>query len=110
MRKNRGLDEGGKRRLEPRTVLVVATCVLVLLIFDLVARLRGFRMPPMEWIFVGLSVGVPCHALGHLMFAAVGSLPIRLIAVGVGPLRWRDRFDETWIELRASAWSGFVTP
>jgi hypothetical protein len=84
--------------------------MLALLIFDLVARLRGFRMPPVEWMFVGLSIGVPCHELGHVMFAAVGSIPVRLISIGIGPLLWRGRFGETWIELRVLPWAGFVAP
>jgi Peptidase family M50 len=100
----------GKGRLEPRTALVIATCVLVLLICDLAARLHGFRMPPVEWFFVGLSIGIPCHELGHLIFAAIGSMPIRLIAIGVGPLLWRGRYGETWLELRILPWSGFVAP
>src|SRR5215831_10487009 len=100
----------GRGRLESRTVLVVATCVLVLLICDLAARLEGFRMPPVEWLFVGLAIGTACHELGHLMFAAIGSIPVRLISIGVGPLLWRARFGETWLELRVLPWSGFVAP
>jgi hypothetical protein len=65
-------------------------------------------MPPVEWFFVGLSIGALCPELGHVMFAAIGSIPIRLIAVGVGPLLWRGRYGETWFELRVMPVGGFV--
>ena len=100
----------GTGQLRPRTALVVGTCVLVLLICDLVARRHGFQMPPVEWFFVGLSIGTLFHELGHLMFAAIGSMPIRLMSVGRGPLLWRRRYGETWFELRVVPIEGFVRP
>jgi hypothetical protein len=100
----------GTRRLEPRTALVLTTCVLVLVTCDVVARVHSFWVPPLDWLFVGLAIGVACHELGHLTFAAVGSIPIRLIVVGAGPLLWRGRYGETWLELRVWPWAGRVVP
>ena len=99
-----------ERRLRPRTDLVFALCVLVVVICDLWARVHNFRIPPVDWFFVGLAIGVACHELGHLTFAAIGSIPIRLIVVGLGPLLWRGRFGETWVELRVWPFVGFVRP
>jgi hypothetical protein len=101
---------GTKGQPEPRTALVVGTCVLLALICDLAARRHGFQMPAVEWFFVGLSIGALCHELGHAMFAAIGSMPIRLISVGRGPLLWRGRYGETWFELRVLPFGGFVRP
>src|SRR5262249_9280283 len=96
-----------RRRLQPRTALVFAACVVVAIIVD---RARGFEILPLHWLFAGAAIGIVCHELGHLMCAAIGSIPIRLIVVGAGPLLWRSRFEETWLELRVLPLSGFVVP
>lgn len=101
----------GTGRLEPRMALVLTTCVLVLVICYVEARVHSFRVPllPLD-LLVGCAIGIACHELGHLTFAAVGSIPIRLIGVGAGPLLWRYRYGETWLELRVWPWAGRVVP
>src|SRR5260370_17208391 len=40
----------------------------------------------------------------------IGSLPIRLVLLGVGALLWRCRFGEPRFEVRLRPYSGFVSP
>src|SRR5260370_13435143 len=40
----------------------------------------------------------------------IGSLPIRLVLLGVGALLWRCRFGEPRFEVRLLPYSGFVSP
>src|SRR5262249_37610222 len=88
------------RLLRP-PILVFTICFWVVIIGGLVARVGGLRLLPLDLIFVGFAIGFVCHELGHVLFAAIGSIPIRLIQIGLGPLLWRSRFGETWLELRA---------
>jgi len=86
-------------------------CVAVLVICDLVARVNGlFWIRQYLWFVVGCAIGIACHELGHLLCAAIGSIPIRLMVVGDGPLLWRGRFGETWLELRLLPFGGGVAP
>jgi hypothetical protein len=57
---------------------------------------------------LGFTIGAAFHELGHVLCAAIVSIPIRLIVVGVGPLLFRRRFGETWFELRVLPLRGFV--
>ena len=99
----------GWGRLTPRTVFVL--CVAVLVICELVARDHGLFWPRLViWFVVGCAIGAACHELGHLLCAAIGSIPIRSIVVGDGPLLWRRRFGETWLELRLLPFLGRVQP
>jgi hypothetical protein len=65
----------GKRLLQSGIVFCLYAFVLII----------GSRLVPLHWVFAAFVVGVACHELGHLMFAAIGSIPIRLIVVGQGP-------------------------
>src|SRR5262249_4977220 len=104
-----GAVTSGWGRLTPRTVFVL--CVAVLVICELVARDHGLFWPRLViWFVVGCAIGAACHELGHLLCAAIGSIPIRSIVVGDGPLLWRRRFGETWLELRSLPFLGRVEP
>jgi hypothetical protein len=100
-----------KRRLTPWTALVFAG--LAIWVLDLI--LMGWRL----WLWacfvwwwdcfvflVGWSIGIVFHELGHLTFAAIGSIPVYQIRIGAGPLLWRSRFGDTWLELRVLPLSG----
>ena len=97
------------RLLRP-PILVFTISFWVVIIGGLVARVCGLRLLPLDLIFVGFAIGIACHELGHVLFAAIGSIPIRLIELGLGPLLWRGRFGETWLELRAWPVFGRVVP
>jgi hypothetical protein len=104
-----------KRRLTPWTALVFAG--LAIWVLDLI--LMGWRL----WLWacfvwwwdcfvflVGWSIGIVFHELGHLTFAAIGSIPVYQIRIGAGPLLLRSRFGDTWLELRVRPFSGAVQP
>jgi hypothetical protein len=57
---------------------------------------------------LGLVAGLACHEFGHMLCAALLSLPIRLISIGIGPLLWRGRIGEIQFQLRATPLSGYV--
>ena len=97
-------------RLTPQTAFAFIVCLVVLaIICQLAATVHGSWIEPLLWLALGLAIGIACHELGHLLGAAIGSIPIRLVAVGVGPLLWRRRFGQTWFELRLLPYSGFVS-
>jgi len=100
----------GRGQLTPRMALVFfVVCLAVLMTWDLVARVNGlFWIRLVLWFVVGFAIGSACHELGHLLCAAIGSIPTRLIVVGHGPLLWRRRFGETWLEVRLLPFSGRV--
>src|SRR5262245_32191287 len=101
----------GRGRLIPRTALVFVLGVAVLAICELVARAHDLLFVWLFlWFVVGCAIGIACHELGHLLCAAIGSIPIRLMVVGDGPLLWRWRFGETWLELRLLPFGGHVAP
>jgi fatty acid desaturase len=93
-----------KRRLTPWTALVFAG--LAIWVLDLI--LMGWRLWLWFWFefLVGYSIGIVFHELGHLTFAAIGSIPVYQIRIGAGPLLWRSRFGDTWLELRVLPLSG----
>jgi hypothetical protein len=62
------------------------------------------------WWLVGLTVAVAVHEAGHLLAAIVGSIPIRQLSVGVGPVLLRGRVGGAQLELRLLPFSGFVSP
>jgi hypothetical protein len=101
----------GRGRRVQRTVLGIVICAAVLAIIrELVVMVHGLWIERFLWLALGLAIGTACHELGHMLCAAIVSIQIRLIAVGVGPLLWRRRFGETWFELRLLPLSGFVAP
>src|SRR5262249_54823295 len=61
------------------------------------------------WFFAGYAVGAVCHELGHALCAAIGSIPIRRIQIGTGPILLHHRFREISLELRLLPLSGMVT-
>jgi hypothetical protein len=56
----------------------------------------------------GLMIGIAAHEAGHFLCALVGSIPVRLFSIGVGPLLLRTRVAETTLEFRLLPVSGFV--
>jgi hypothetical protein len=96
---------GGRGRASSRTILGFAICAAVVAI---VVMVHGLLIERFLWLALGVAMGLACHELGHTLCAAIVSFPIRLIAVGVGPLLWRRRSAETWLELRLVPFSGFV--
>ncbi len=100
----------GRGRLTPRTAFVFIICLVVLaIICQLGAAIHGSWYQRFLWLALGFAIGTVCHELGHLLGAAIASIPIRLTVVGVGPLLWRRRFGETSFELRLLPYSGFVS-
>jgi hypothetical protein len=88
---------------------IIMCAAIVAIICELVVMVHGLSgFERLLWIALGLAIGIACHELGHTLCAAIVSIPMRLIAVGVGPLLWRRRFGETWFELRLLPFSGFV--
>src|SRR5205085_2712050 len=74
--------------------------------------LAGELDPLALWVFVfflGTMHAVAAHEVGHLLCAVAGSIAVRLISIGVGPLLLRLRIGETWFELRLVAAAGFVS-
>ena len=61
-------------------------------------------------IFAVLALSLIVHEGGHLVFAALGAIPVRVVSIGVGPPLLRVRFAKTAIEMRALPFSGFVAP
>src|SRR5262245_60063937 len=96
-------------RLAPRTTLVFVLCLVLLICEELFARAHGIWFPSVLWFVVGLAIGVACHELGHVLCARIGSIQVRRIVIGLGPLLWRSRFGETWLELRFLPLSGLVS-
>jgi Peptidase family M50 len=74
------------------------------------ATAHGFRPALIAWFFVGYAMGIVCHELGHVLCAAIASIPVRCIQVGIGPILLRRRFGETSLELRLLPLSGLVWP
>jgi hypothetical protein len=70
----------------------------------------SYASPPIFWFYAGFAIGTVVHEAGHLLCAMLGSIPIRLMSVGVGPVLLRGRIGETWLELRLLPVSGFVSP
>jgi Peptidase family M50 len=101
----------GRGRLIPGTALVFVLGVAVLVICELVARAHDLLFVGLFlWFVVGRAIGTACHEVGHLLCAAIGSIPIHRMVVGHGPLLWRGRFGETWLELRLLPFGGHVAP
>src|SRR6266536_1259603 len=61
------------------------------------------------WFF-GLIVGIVAHEAGHLLCARIGSIPIRQMVIGWGPVLLRGRVGELQLELRLLPLCGFVVP
>jgi len=61
-------------------------------------------------IFVGLALGLAVHEAGHFAFAMLGSISVRLVSIGVGPVLLRARLGKTEFEVRALPFQGFVAP
>jgi hypothetical protein len=95
-----------ERRLQPWTALVFAICVSTLIIGVAAGKIPGVLV----WFPMGFLIGTAFHELGHLTCATIGSIPVYRIVIGAGPLLWRSRFGETWLELRALPLAGRVEP
>lgn len=67
-------------------------------------------MATQPWFFLGLILGIVCHEFGHFLAALAGSIPVRLVSVGTGPVLLSGRIRETTFELRLLPLSGFVAP
>ena len=67
-------------------------------------------MDPVLAIFAVLALGLTVHEAGHLAFAALGSISVQLVSIGIGPPLLRARFGKTEFELRAFPFAGFVAP
>jgi hypothetical protein len=100
--------QAGAWRPSSRTVLVFVICCAIGVVYGYVATAHGLWIPPLGWLFVGYAIGVVCHELGHALCAAIGSIPVRRIQIGVGPILLRHRFREVSLELRLFPLSGFV--
>ena len=72
--------------------------------FDLAANLTGL----MPSILVGSVVGIVAHEAGHCAGAALVSIPIRKVRIGVGPPLLRARCGKAELELRAFPIGGLV--
>jgi hypothetical protein len=57
---------------------------------------------------VGYVVGTLAHEAGHLLCAMIGSIPVRLVVIGSGPVLFRRRISELWLEFRRLPVGGFV--
>jgi hypothetical protein len=62
------------------------------------------------WIFAGLAIAIAAHAVGHVLCAGIGGIPIRLISIGEGPVLLHGRLATTGLELRILPIAGFVVP
>jgi hypothetical protein len=62
------------------------------------------------WIIISLALGAIVHEAGHFACAAAGSISVKLVAVGVGPVVLRSRLGKTEFELRALPLTGFTAP
>jgi len=67
-------------------------------------------MDPVFAIFAVMALGLTVHEAGHLAFAALGSISVQLVSIGIGPPLLRARFGKTEFELRAFPFAGFVAP
>src|SRR5699024_9181013 len=91
-------------------VLVFVICCAIGVFLGYAATAHGFQTPLLVWFFVGYMIGVACHELGHALCAAIASIPVRRIQIGVGPVLLRHRFGEVSLELRLLPLSGLVWP
>lgn len=96
-------------RPSARTVLGFVIGCAIGALLGYVATAHG-RPPLIVWFFVGYVIGVVCHELGHALCAAIASIPVRRIQIGVGPVLLRHRFGEISLELRLLPLSGLVWP
>jgi hypothetical protein len=67
-------------------------------------------MDPVLAIFAVLALGLVVHEGGHLAFAALGSISVQLVSIGIGPPLLRARFGKTEFEVRTFPFAGFVAP
>jgi peptidase M50-like protein len=65
-------------------------------------------MTSLVWLLPALAVAMVVHEGGHLLCGVIGSIPIRLVSIGLGPLLLRARVGETRLELRLLPVAGFV--
>jgi Peptidase family M50 len=62
------------------------------------------------WLFIATVVAVAVHEGGHFVCGLAAGIPMRQVTVGTGPLLFRRRFGETWVELRLLPVLGLVNP
>src|SRR5258705_6215701 len=54
----------------------------------------------MSLFLLGLAIGTVAHKAGRLLCARVGSIPIRRIVIGRGPVLMRGRLGDMRVEVR----------
>lgn len=59
-------------------------------------------------VLFGLTIGLAFHEAGHMLCARLGSLPVRLVSIGIGPVLLHSRIGEMTLEFRLVPAAGFV--
>jgi membrane-associated protease RseP (regulator of RpoE activity) len=59
--------------------------------------------------FLGLAVGTVAHKAGHLLCARIGSIPLRRMVIGWGPVLVRGSIGDVQVELRLVPLGSWVT-
>jgi ATP-dependent Clp protease adapter protein ClpS len=81
---------------------------------DLALFLSQAIMTQVFWLvflwWFGLFAGCAAHEAGHLLCARIGSIPIRQIVIGWGPVLARGRVGKLRLEFRLWPLDGFVMP
>jgi hypothetical protein len=95
-------------RLARQAESVLLLCLAVVLICASVLTRDYWLLGIIASPALGLVAGLACHEFGHMLFAVLLSLPIRLISIGIGPLLWRGRIGEIQFQMRALPLSGYV--
>jgi hypothetical protein len=62
----------------------------------------------MAWMLIGFVTGLIAHEAGHCAAAALTSLPIRRVRIGVGPIVAQAKLGNAELEFRAVPLSAFV--
>ena len=89
-------------------IIIVSFCLVAILIFASALTRQYWILGIFFSSALGLVAGIACHEFGHMLCAALLSLPIHVISIGSGPLLWRGRIGETRLELHAVPSSGCV--
>lgn len=102
-----------KTWLQRLTAIFFAGCVVIAMINNAGWGEVRFLLTLASFVataLAGLAIGVVVHELGHVTFAAIGSIPLYRIVIGAGPPLYRRRFGKTWLEVRAWTLTGRVVP
>lgn len=98
----RGSMTDGRRLFERRTALAFGVSAVI------AAVVAGKFPVLLLWTVAGWTLGIVVHELGHAAFAAMASIAAYRIVIGVGPLLWRARLRDTWLEVRVWPVAGHV--